>query len=108
MATPKKNSYIEEELAWLEKKAVQIKSYVDNPPITGLTDRIERLDTSTGTTEKVTATVEAQLKSKREALKDYILIIEAIDKLRGQEENKQAAAKGGNEIPYRMREKNGD
>jgi len=103
MATPKKNSYIEEELTWLERKAEQIKQYVDHPPISGLTDRIEKLITSTGIVEKVTATIEAQIKSKRESLKDYALIIEAIDKLREREETKQKTAKGDAEIPYRMR-----
>ena len=108
MATPKKNSYIEEELTWLERKAEQIKQYVDHPPISGLTDRIEKLITGAGVVEKVTATIEAQIKSKRESLKDYAQIIEAIDKLREKEAAKKVTAKGDSEIPYRMRKDNGD
>jgi hypothetical protein len=108
MATPKKNSYIEEELDWLERKAKQIKQYVDNPPISGLTDRIEKPITGVGVVEKVTATIEAQIKSKRESLKDYALILEAIDKLREREETKKVSAKGDSEIPYRMRNNSGD
>lgn len=108
MVTQKKNSYIEEELSWLEKKASQIKKYVDEPPMHELTDRIEDLMTSRGIIQKVTATIEVQHKSKRDALKDYALIIEAIDRMRANEESKKHAAKGGNEIPYRMRKENGD
>ena len=108
MATPKKNSYIEEELSWLEKKAKQIKNYVDNPPMHELSDRIEQLMTAKGPVDKVVASIEVQLTSKRNALKDYTLIIEAIDRLRANEEAKNQVAKGGNDIPYRMRRENGD
>lgn len=90
----KKNNYIEEELAWLTLKAAQIKKYVDEPPMHELSDRIETLNGPTGPSEKIAATVEAQLKSKRDALKDYTLILEAIDKLREKEEAKKIEARG--------------
>jgi hypothetical protein len=98
MATPKKNSYIEEELEYLERKAAQIKNYVENPPMHEITDRIEQLMTAKGPVEKVVATIEAQLKSKREALKDYAIIIEAINRLRASEEAKKIEARGGGAI----------
>lgn len=91
----KKNNYITEELDWLEAKAAEIKQFADANPYHQISDRIVSLMGATGLVEKVSATIESQQKSIRDSLKDYALIIEAINKLREQEENKMEMRGGG-------------
>jgi hypothetical protein len=91
MATKKgNNSYVGMELEWLEKKATEIREYC-NKPIHKLTDRL-------GADGKVIAKIEDQVKSIRETLKDYILIVEAIDKLRDKEASKGPSVRGDQEL----------
>lgn len=91
MATAKnKNNYIELELSWLEAKAMELKTYCDAKPIDKLVDRVVG--------KKVTATTEQQIKSIRDTLKDYIQIIEAIDKLREKDEIKKSSPRGNQEL----------
>lgn len=90
MATKKtSNNYIGMELEWLEKKAKEIREYC-NQPIHKLTDR--------AVGDKVIAKKEDQVKSIRETLKDYILIVEAIDRLREKEESKGPQVRGDQEL----------
>ena len=97
MAT-KKNSYVEFELDWLQDKANQLKAYVDNNPFHELVDRLAWKSTSNGgQMPLVVATIEAQIKSLTQALKDYAQIIEVIDKLREKEEQK-TVARGSQEV----------
>ncbi len=85
----KKNNYIEEDLAWLEGKANDIKEYIDNLSYNDITDRTISLSGPRGSFEKVVAPIEAQQKAYRESLREYALIIEVINKLRQQEETKK-------------------
>jgi len=90
MATKKtSNNYIGMELEWLEKKAKEIREYC-NQPIHKLKDRMLG--------DKVVSKIEEQVKSIRETLKDYILIVEAIDKLRDKEEAKSPSVRGDQEL----------
>jgi len=90
MATKKtNNSYIGMELEWLEKKAKEIREYC-NQPIHKLSDRLIG--------GKVVAKKEDQIKSVRETLKDYILIVEALDRLREKEEAKDPSVRGDQEL----------
>lgn len=90
MATKKtNNSYIDMELEWLEKKSTEIREYCDQP-IHRITDRISG--------QRVIAKKEDIIKSIRETLKDYILIIEAIDRLREKEEAKGPSVRGDQEL----------
>ena len=91
----KKNSYVDFELEWLQEKADQLKTYVDNNPFHELVDRL-------AWKSLVVATIEAQIKSLTQALKDYAQIIEVIDKLREKEEQK-AEARGSQEINGKMK-----
>jgi len=77
------------ELEWLEKKAKEIREYC-NQPIHKLKDRMLG--------DKVVSKIEEQVKSIRETLKDYILIVEAIDKLRDKEEAKSPSVRGDQEL----------
>ena len=91
MATKKTttNNYIGMELEWLEKKAKEIREYC-NKPIHKLTDR--------ALGDKIVSKIEEQVKSMRETLKDYILIIEAIDRLREAEVAKSPSVRGDQEL----------
>jgi hypothetical protein len=99
----KKNTYVEFELDWLQEKADQLKTYVDNNPFHELTDRLAWKQTSNGgQMPLVVSTIEVQIKSLTQALKDYAQIIEVIDKLREKEEQK-AEARGSQEINGKMK-----
>lgn len=99
----KKNSYVEFELDWLQEKADQLKTYVDNNPFHELNDRVAWKSTANGgQMPLVVATIEAQIKSLTQALKDYAQIIEVIDKLREKEQLK-VEARGSQEINGKMK-----
>lgn len=92
MAVQRKNSYVEFELEWLEEKAKQLKAYVDAHPFDELDDRVVWKSTSNGgSMPLIASTIEAQLKSLIQALKDYTQIIEGIDKLKDKEAAKTEA-----------------
>lgn len=88
MATAKKNNYIKEDLIWLEEKAAHIVDYVNTHPYNEIDDRKIDLETPKGIFEKVVASIETQQKAYRDALKDYALLLEAINILREREEAK--------------------
>jgi len=90
MATRKKNSYIGQDLEWLEAKASELRKYCDENPVSDLRDRI--------TAGKLTATIEQQIKCIRDTLKDYIDILAAIDELREKKEAKQSTVRGNHEL----------
>lgn len=95
MAKKSNNTYIGFELEWLTEKAEQLKAYVDKNPFDELEDRIRLKETAKGGVIPVlAASIEAQIKSLTQALKDYALIIEVIDKLREKEELKKTDARG--------------
>lgn len=95
----KKTNYIEMELDWLEGKAEELRSYCDSNPLTGLQDRFAYRETrGGGSVPMCIQTVEAQIKSIRDTLQDYIKIIEAIDKLREKEEVKRISTRGDQEL----------
>lgn len=80
-----KNSFIDEELEFLEQRAKEIKQDVEANPYDEIRDRIVSLDGPNGSSEKVVATEEAQKKAMREALREYAQIIEIINNLREKE-----------------------
>lgn len=89
MSTKKANSYIGFELDWLQEKAEQLKAYVDDHPFNELEDRIRLKETSRGGVIPVlAASIENQIKSLTQALKDYAQIIEVIDSLREKDSKK--------------------
>lgn len=90
MATRKKNSYIGQDLKWLEEKAEQLKGYCDANPISQLTDR-----TSGG---KVVSKIEDQIKCIRDTMKDYIDIMAAIEELREKKEAQKVSVRGNHEL----------
>ena len=83
------------ELEWLEAKAQKMREFVDSKPITELEDRMAYKETrGGGVMPMIVATIEAQHKDLRETLKDYAILMDAINKLREGEEKKKLTARG--------------
>ena len=103
MAT-KKLSYISAELEWAEQRLTEWRAYIDNNPINGLKDRIEWKPTAKGgTMPMVIASQEPQIKSLRDTMKEYLALLEVVDRLREKEEQK-AEARGSQEINGKMKQ----
>jgi len=83
MAVKKVNSYGNFDLYWLETKVTELRKYVDDNPIDDLTDRTDlRQMPNGGTLNVVVASVETQIKSIRDSLKDFTEMVEVIGKKR--------------------------
>jgi len=103
MAT-KKLSYISAELEWAEQRLTEWRAYIDNNPINGLKDRIEWKPTAKGgTMPMVIDSQESQIKSLRDTMKEYLALLEVVDRLREKEEQK-AEARGSQEINGKMKQ----
>lgn len=98
MATVKKTTYINTELDWAEQQLTSWKQYVDANPLHELKDRIEWKPTSKGgMMPMVVASIEAQGKFIQETMKNYLALLEVVDKLRKVEEAK-VEVRGNNEL----------
>ena len=85
----KKTTYINAELEWAETQLVSWKAYVDANPLHTLKDRIEWKPTAKGgMLPMVIASIEAQGKFIQETMKNYLALLEVVDKLREKEEAK--------------------
>jgi hypothetical protein len=99
----KKQSYVSAELEWAESKLAEWRAYIDNNPINTLKDRIEWKPTSKGgTMPMVIASIESQIKSLRDTMKEYLALLDVVDKLREKAEAKQEA-RGSQEINGKMK-----
>jgi hypothetical protein len=98
----KQQTYVSAELEWAELKLKEWREYVDTNPIATLKDRIEWKPTSKGgSIPMVIASKEAQIKSLRDTMKEYLALLEVVDKLR-QRESEKAEARGGKTIGGKM------
>ena len=89
MATRKKETFISVELDWAEEQLTSWKAYVDANPMHKLVDRIEWKPTSKGgMLPMVIASIESQGKFIQETMKNYLALLEVVDKLREKEEAK--------------------
>jgi hypothetical protein len=87
--TINKTTYINAELDWAEQQLQSWKAYVDSNPLHELKDRIEWKPTSKGgMLPMVIASIEAQGKFIQETMKNYLALLEVVDKLRKAEEAK--------------------
>jgi hypothetical protein len=87
--TIKKTTFINTELEWAESQLTSWKAYVDANPLHELKDRIEWKPTAKGgMLPMVIASIEAQGKFVQETMKNYLALIEVVDKLRSVEEAK--------------------
>ena len=99
----KKTTFINAELEWAEEQLHSWKAYVDANPLHELKDRIEWKPTAKGgMLPMVIASIEAQGKFIQETMKNYLSLLEVVDKLRTQEEAKKEA-RGSGTVPERMR-----
>jgi uncharacterized protein YlxP (DUF503 family) len=86
MATAKKNIYITDDLDWAESQLQTWRAYIDANPIHELKDRIEWKPTSKGgTMPMVIASIEQQGKFIQDTLKNYLALLDVVNKLREQE-----------------------
>ena len=89
MATIKKTTYVNTELEWAEQQLQSWRAYVDANPMHELKDRIEWKPTAKGgVMPMVVASIEAQGKFIQETMKNYLALLEVVDKLREKEEAK--------------------
>ena len=99
----KKNTYISVDLEWAESKLQEWKDYIDANPFHQLKDRIEWKPTSKGgMLPMVIATIESQIKCVRDTMKEYLAMLEVVDKLRAVEEREKRIQRGGKDIPESM------
>jgi hypothetical protein len=95
----KKNKYIEQDLEWLRAKVDDMKRYVDDRPVSALSDRMgHRQVKGGGLMPFVIATIESQRQDIAKALKEIAEILDAIAKLEKAEEQKKLLVRGGEEL----------
>jgi hypothetical protein len=88
MATKKVN-LIQYELEFLETKLQELRDYIESNPFSSLQDRMAYKETKNGGAIPICiANKEAQRKDLTQALKDYVEILQSVDKLRSAEEAK--------------------
>lgn len=83
-----RTTYVNTELKWAEAQLKSWKLYVDDHPLHTMSDRIEYRQTKTGTMPMVIASIEAQGKFIQETMKNYLALLEVVDKLREKESTK--------------------
>lgn len=99
----KKQTYVSAELDWAETKLGEWRDYIDQNPIPSLKDRVQFKQTSNGgAIPMVIASIESQIKSLRDTMKEYLSLLEIVDKLREKEELK-SEARGSQEINGKMK-----
>lgn len=97
-----KTTYINTELDWAETQLHSWKQYVDANPLHELKDRIEWKPTAKGgLLPMVIASIEAQGKFVQETMKNYLALLEVVERLRTVEEAKKEA-RGKSSVPHRM------
>lgn len=93
----KKSTTIDIELERGEKRLQDLWKYIEDNPIAELKDRIEWKPTSKGgVMPMVIASIEAQITSIRNTMKDYFALLETIKRLRESEEAKVEARGNSN------------
>lgn len=99
MATAKKNNYITAELDWAEEQLKSWKAYVDANPLHELSDRIEWKPTAKGgTMPMVIASIEQQGKFIQETFKNYLALLDVVNKLREADELKKEKIRGNESL----------
>lgn len=107
----KKNNYVSVELEFAEKQLQEWRKYMEDNPINEITDRWGKKEMPKGGFAMVvTSTAEQQIKCVQDTMVKYLQLLEQVDKLREKEQAVELAAKGGGNVPYRMKNNkfNGD
>ena len=95
MAAPKKTTYINAELDWAESQINNWQTYIEGNPLHELKDRITYKETKSGSIPQVVATVEQQGKYLQDMMKNYLALLDQVNKLREREEKKKLETRGG-------------
>lgn len=94
-----KTTYINAELDWAETQLTSWKNYIDANPLHEMKDRVEYKETRAGgVMPMIVATIEAQGKFVQETMKNYLALLEQVDKLREKEATKKVAVRGDVEL----------
>lgn len=97
--TTRKTTYINAELEWAEQQLNSWKEYVDANPLHQLEDRVKYKETKGGgVIPMVVASIESQGKFVQDTMKNYLALLEQVDKLREKEEKKQVQTRGNAEL----------
>lgn len=97
MAATKKNNYITADLEFAESQIDKWRKYLEDNPYDEVVDRKELMQTKTGGAYyAVVQTKEAIQKSLRDTTKEYLLMMEIVNKLREGEQAKKAVR--GNQV----------
>lgn len=89
MAATNKTTYINTELSWADEQLKSWRAYIDAHPLHELTDRIEWKPTAKGgLLPMVIASIESQGKFIQDTMKNYLALLEVVDRLRKVEEAK--------------------
>mgnify|MGYP007055434954 FL=1 len=95
----KKTTYINAELDWAEQQLNSWKEYVDANPLHELEDRVKYKETKAGgVIPMVVASIESQGKFVQDTMKNYLALLEQVDKLREKEEKKKVETRGGAQL----------
>lgn len=97
----KKKTFVEVELRWAEEQLASWKAYIDAHPFESLVDRMAYKETSRGgVIPTIVANKESQIKSLRETMKDYLMLLKEVDLMREQEEKKRDIRGGDDLTPF--------
>lgn len=100
-----KKTFINTDLDWAEEQLATWRAYIDANPLSEMKDRIEWKPTAKGgVIPMVIASIEAQGKFVQETMKNYLALLEVVDKLREREDVK-LEARGSSTVPHRMQTK---
>ncbi len=104
MAVTSKNKFILIELELAEEQLKFYKQYLQDNPYDSFKDRIQWKETKGGGAMPLTvATIEAQQKNHRETMKDYLALLEVINKLRTEDEKVKVTMRNDQEVPDIMK-----
>ena len=82
-------TYINTELKWAESQLKSWKAYIDANPLHEMKDRIQnKVVKGGGIIPVVIASIEAQGKFIQETMKNYLALLEVVDRLREKETTK--------------------
>ncbi len=99
MATAKKSTFIDVELSWAEQRLAEWKEYVDAHPLASLEDRVQMKQTARGgVMPMVVASIESQGKFIQDTMKNYLALLQEVDKMRQIEDAKKVQARGNQDI----------
>ncbi len=100
----KKNSYIGMDIEFAETQIASYRKWLEDNPYEEIADRKEvQLNKKTGGSFLTTVqTKEAIQKAHRDTTKEYLQMIEVVDRLRSIDEVKKKAARGMAEVPEGM------